>query len=235
MLRCYLARLGRNSERPCIDCSNRKLDSVCYERAWWRYVSDPDQNDSKARFADCIKCLVGKIQGLQTTISGLQTDIMKEAGAFPAIVAATQEPFFSQRDPTLLVGGIQPGWPSDYLDRLITRIDSQIVTDSTSVGIDSDISNFLTSILPTVKSSRTKHQPCSVPRRSFCRNSHCFNLKRRHSHLPKDNSTLFAMTPVTPVMRHHLGGTGGEASSPGHPSSSSGKANTPISHTSGGV
>jgi len=146
-----------NSMQLALDTASRRSKQLSWElfSAWWRYISDPDQNDSKFRFADCVKCLVGKIRGLQTLISGLQSDISTNSGAFPAIVAATQNPFFLQRDPTLLVGSIQPGWPSDFLENLVTRIDSQIVTDSASIGIDNDISGFLTSTLGKVFTNQT--------------------------------------------------------------------------------
>ena len=148
-----------NSKQVILDTATRRSKQLSWDlfSAWWRYISDPDQNDSKQRFGDCVKCLVGKIKPLKDAISGLETDVKNLTATFPAIVAATQGPFFSQRDPTLLVGGIQPGWPSDYLDDLVSRIDSQIVADRVTapIGIDNDISTFITNVLPKVFVSQT--------------------------------------------------------------------------------
>jgi hypothetical protein len=62
------------------------------------------------------------INSLQAEINTLKTQIpTKTKGQ-----EASAEPFYTRKDPTLLVGGVAAGWPEDYLKKLKIRLSSQV-------------------------------------------------------------------------------------------------------------
>ncbi|KAL9944069.1 hypothetical protein D7B24_007914 [Verticillium nonalfalfae] len=97
---------------------------------WWWLVSDATKQrevNTGPRVRD-LHTRVGKLENrrrdLIAEINGLagpeKTPRTVQPGARPA--------FHQQRDPTLLVGGVQSGWQYDYLDDLLMRLESQTVT-----------------------------------------------------------------------------------------------------------
>ncbi|OCT52853.1 hypothetical protein CLCR_09438 [Cladophialophora carrionii] len=102
---------------------------------WWLAVTNA-QKDSE------IKAKVDKIQrrvdALKGTITACQIRIDKLTGTASDDASpdpnkvndfepGVYDPYKQQRDPTLLVGGIQSGWEVDYLLALLVRLDCQIV------------------------------------------------------------------------------------------------------------
>ncbi|KAK3395148.1 hypothetical protein B0H63DRAFT_427207 [Podospora didyma] len=102
---------------------------------WWKYVSDVANKDRQsqnpaylAKAAD-LATRIGQIEvcaaDLRAQISQrLSTDVLSNAKT------GTQPHFYRARDPTLLVGGVEPGWPSDFSDNVSVRLPVQTVSSN---------------------------------------------------------------------------------------------------------
>jgi hypothetical protein len=106
---------------------------------WWKYVSgayegDPITVASKVSkeiatpLVNRISALLGSGAGDPTnTIAWLKSEQTRLTGKLPVEQGAAPG-FYQQKDPTLMVGGIDAGWAVDYLDKLNIRLGFQIPT-----------------------------------------------------------------------------------------------------------
>lgn len=92
---------------------------------WWKYVSEIDHT-SDPQLAQEVAALTKRVNGLKTSMDALGQEI--EGLKFPLAKPGVMPPVFQQRDPTLVVGGVESGWPHDYLDKLAVRLAPEIVT-----------------------------------------------------------------------------------------------------------
>ncbi|PNH41373.1 hypothetical protein VD0004_g5755 [Verticillium dahliae] len=88
-------------------------------------------NSVKSRPGPRVRKLHTRVGELENRRKDLIAEINVLAG--PEKTPRTVQPgarpaFHQQRDPTLLIGGIQSGWQYDYLDDLLMRLESQTVT-----------------------------------------------------------------------------------------------------------
>ncbi|KAF7559946.1 hypothetical protein G7046_g4214 [Stylonectria norvegica] len=109
---------------------------------WWKYVTDvTNKTDSSlnSSFKHQVEDLSTRLGQLQEHILTLETKVAKmlEEGASEGSLADAKTgtlPFYYQaRDPTVLVGGIAPGWPSDFNDNVSVRLPIQTITSSESL------------------------------------------------------------------------------------------------------
>ncbi|KAH6662061.1 hypothetical protein B0J14DRAFT_611156 [Halenospora varia] len=105
---------------------------------WWKFVSgafgDPSdpgtinhvKTDLVLPLVNRIKLLVGSdtqansLSWLQGQVQALTTKLPVERAASPS--------FFQQKDPTLMIGGVEAGWAADYLDKLKIRLAFQVAS-----------------------------------------------------------------------------------------------------------
>lgn len=97
---------------------------------WWWLVSDATKQ-REVKTGPRVRKLDTRVGELENRRKDLIAEINGLAG--PEKTTRTVQPgarpaFHQQRDPTLLIGGIQSGWQYDYLDDLLMRHESQTVT-----------------------------------------------------------------------------------------------------------
>jgi hypothetical protein len=114
---------------------------------WWKYVSDvsnEEGNDTtKEDFKKKTTSMSERLHALQGQIDALESRICE---LLHSSTTPTQPPnlleqaktetlpfFYRGRDPTLLVGGIDSGWPSDYLTDVPARLPAQIVRSTSNL------------------------------------------------------------------------------------------------------
>ncbi|KAH6649284.1 hypothetical protein F5144DRAFT_634378 [Chaetomium tenue] len=99
---------------------------------WWKYVTDvshmnrPTEDPTyKKDTADLAK----RISGVKSRITDLQALVknMKNDANLGQVKEGAQPFFYRARDPTLLVGGVESGWPSDFSSNVSVRIPVQTV------------------------------------------------------------------------------------------------------------
>lgn len=131
---------------------------------WWKYVSDvgnKDRQKSDPVFKEQTGKLYDQITALQVRIDKLQDHIqasLPEAtenapDGLKNAKSGTIPFFYRARDPTLLVGGIDSGWPSDYLDNVTVRLQSEVVTSDSLPDSLHAIVDRLEDVLPRVLQS----------------------------------------------------------------------------------
>ncbi|KAF9774732.1 hypothetical protein IL306_007248 [Fusarium sp. DS 682] len=64
------------------------------------------------------------LQEWRVTLEGYLSSQKDDKGE-DAVKLGARPAFYQQRDPTLVVGGVQSGWEPDYLDSLLVRLESQ--------------------------------------------------------------------------------------------------------------
>ncbi|KAJ5105024.1 hypothetical protein NUU61_002371 [Penicillium alfredii] len=134
-----------NNAQRVLDSTQRQVIQLQWDMFahWWRFVSgDVDSPTTKTEI-DTLRALVKELLDL----AHRQKDIIqKKLLVFRQKPQEGVLPEFSQpRDPTLLVSGIEAGWPDDYLDDLQVRLESQLVHGEVP---DSDLSLYGVKTLP---------------------------------------------------------------------------------------
>ncbi|CVL11707.1 hypothetical protein FPRO06_13014 [Fusarium proliferatum] len=138
-----LSKLNRLSRLR--DAAKRRLKEQQWSAfsLWWQVVTKAKNNaDAKSplkQIATVVSTLEKCIKDSQDEITRLLGGV-KTSDALPPtppneptknqvkdFEPGVLDPFKQQRDPTLLVGGIQSGWEVDYLLRLLVRLDCQVV------------------------------------------------------------------------------------------------------------
>ncbi|QKX64039.1 uncharacterized protein TRUGW13939_11212 [Talaromyces rugulosus] len=125
---------------------------------WWKYITDPGNADGSnnqqfesdvLEIRDRIVNLGGKIRSLEGEIQGLKS--------MEAIRSGTHQPYYQARDPTLLVGGIDQGWPSDYLSPLSVRLQSQTISSTEDEPIPDGLKTVYEQMKERLASSMSQH------------------------------------------------------------------------------
>lgn len=76
-----------------------------------------------------LQTLLGLTAQGKVSIKTLQSTVDRLASKVPLVEKGEASSFFEQKGPTLLLGGTQPGWPTDYLGNLAVRLSTQILVD----------------------------------------------------------------------------------------------------------
>ena len=132
------------------DAAKRRLKEqqwIAFSR-WWLAVTKAEENEIIKRqvqkIGERIKVLDRCIDDCQSQINAL----MKGPGPTDSLPSPPDpdknevkdfepgvfDPYQQQRDPTLLVGGIQSGWEVDYLLALLVRLDCQVMKSELADG-----------------------------------------------------------------------------------------------------
>ncbi|GAM41728.1 hypothetical protein TCE0_042r15067 [Talaromyces pinophilus] len=127
---------------------------------WWKYVSDVSNKDREkmdpifekqaTAISNHIIAMEKRIADLQNHITELLPDSeTRREKPLKNAKAGTQPFFYRGRDPTVLVGGIDAGWPSDYLDTTAVRLRSQVIQPKSTLPKDlSSIIDYMKDVLP---------------------------------------------------------------------------------------
>lgn len=123
-----------------LDASNRLADQWRWDMfsTWWKFVSTvsnkEDGNTATKNDADDIARRLGN---LNTCITDLETRLQEKLDAADALLANAKTgvlPFYYRaKDPTMLVGGVESGWPTDFSDNVSVRLPVQTVAPSSSL------------------------------------------------------------------------------------------------------
>jgi hypothetical protein len=124
-----------------LDVLSRKLKSKRWSlfAEWWKFVSDrSNYNASKqATYATLVDDLKKEIGQLQTKADGLQQQIDAKSGTTKGgdgkttpTVPCKKVPlptYFTKKDPTLCIAGLDSGWPADFLNKVTAKFDRQLL------------------------------------------------------------------------------------------------------------
>lgn len=125
-----LADLNRVQYR--LDLTQRTARRVQWDLFawWWKYVCDGenDKQDRKNIYRETTQKYTKRLTDLHKLVGQLEDRITELKEAVPLAQPGVLSSFYQQRDPTLLVGGIESGWPHDYLDKLKARLDKEITS-----------------------------------------------------------------------------------------------------------
>ncbi|KAF8469771.1 hypothetical protein BDZ91DRAFT_808971 [Kalaharituber pfeilii] len=139
-----------NGQQRYLDTLSRQLQATRWDMfsLWWQYMSDgipPDPDKTK----ETIGKLTNKIQTLMRHINYMAKEVQKSAATLhPDLAKVGVLPnFYQARDPTMLVAGIESGWPHDYLEALQVRVDTQLFVASNAPPLDQSWTEFCNNII----------------------------------------------------------------------------------------
>lgn len=98
---------------------------------WWQHTSQPTStafeqlSALEVRFKvrqlmDALQTCLKKKKACEEGVTSLRRDLACESG--------TRDVFFKRKEPTVMIAGIGSAWPTDWIDPLEIRLDSQLVT-----------------------------------------------------------------------------------------------------------
>lgn len=130
---------------------------------WWEFVGlvKDDKTANQTEYTKRAAALSADISNLEVRMGTFQESINTAITNISPlkVKAAATPPAFQTRDPTLIVGGIESGWPVDYLKKLIVRLQSEIVTTVPSPPPQpagwADFSAMVASKMPTAELTTT--------------------------------------------------------------------------------
>ncbi|KAF5644977.1 uncharacterized protein FTJAE_2601 [Fusarium tjaetaba] len=125
-----------NSAQDYLNSLDRQVTALRWNMFayWWDYLSsitEPDPIKTGGAVADMTTAFTKLVTMRNNTATKVRELVRKlpeglaKQGALP--------PFSEARDPTLLVAGVESGWPWDFLHDLDARLDTQIAAPSSSI------------------------------------------------------------------------------------------------------
>jgi hypothetical protein len=133
----FATLLDLNEKQARFDALDRKLVQRRWDlfAEWWKYVSDKTNilNTIQDKFKAKVNDLVAQIRDLETSTATLRWDLT-QALKNPSFKRVNQDPFYTRKEPTICIAGVESGWPKDFLDALPIRLDSLVPTPSSGVN-----------------------------------------------------------------------------------------------------
>lgn len=118
---------------------------------WWKWVSDRTNISAEKGVLDVYTktatSLKGAIRAMQTTAASLKQQIDTQSKAVPC-KGVPLPSFFTKKDPTLSIAGLDSGWPVDFLSVATAQFSSQL-QDPTTVPQFSNIFGTLSNPVTT--------------------------------------------------------------------------------------
>jgi hypothetical protein len=122
----FATLLDFNEKQARFDALSRKLEQRRWDlfAEWWKYVSDKTNilNTSQDQFRARVNDLAAQVRDLETSTSKLRWDLT-QALSNTSFKRVNQDPFYTRREPTICLAGVESGWPKDFLDALPIRLD----------------------------------------------------------------------------------------------------------------
>lgn len=164
-----------NQEQILLDSCQRTCQQLRWKifSTWWKYFADPSHQESQTQinerqFEETTKKLVAQIKRAERQIKALKQTIdlkLEDKSAenpLKNVKAGTLPFYYCPRDPTVLIGGIDQGWPSDYLNKVQARLPDQVIAPSTE--IPTELFRLVTMIKGRLDSVMTKPMLTAVER-----------------------------------------------------------------------
>lgn len=132
-----------NNAQRILDSAQRQIIQLRWDMFshWWKFVSgDIDPPTTQTNIQSLQDRVNGLINLVKQQTSLINDKLLKDPKYFLQKPQEGTWPEFCQaRDPTILVSGIEAGWPDDYLDDLKVRLDNQLISSDLP---DSEVAKY---------------------------------------------------------------------------------------------
>jgi hypothetical protein len=135
-----------NSAQAILDATSRELDLQRWSlfAQWWNLVADPLENfvnpqAKRDKYQAEITPIVARIQLLEkrqsdnvafiqsTTNLDQQGNQIAVVSPAPPYKRTAKSPYYIRKDPTVCIAGMASGWPANFSDTLLCRMESELV------------------------------------------------------------------------------------------------------------
>ncbi|XXG96346.1 hypothetical protein Hte_002628 [Hypoxylon texense] len=134
-----------------LDASSRLAEQWRWDMfsTWWKFVSTvSNKEDSNTATKSDADDIAHRLENLNKCIKDLEARLKDKFGAADSLLANTKKgvlPFYYRaKDPTLLVGGVESGWPTDFADNVSVRLPVQTIAPSSS--LPSAVSSLISAV-----------------------------------------------------------------------------------------
>ncbi|KAI1819781.1 hypothetical protein F4861DRAFT_111375 [Xylaria intraflava] len=117
-----------------LDASNRLADQWRWDMfsTWWKFVSTvANKADGNKTTKDDADDISHRLENLKKCIKKLEKRLKEKVSAADGLLAGAKTgvlPFYYRaKDPTVLIGGVESGWPSDFSKNVSVRLPAQTV------------------------------------------------------------------------------------------------------------
>ncbi|RTE71614.1 hypothetical protein BHE90_013975 [Fusarium euwallaceae] len=119
----------KNEKQRQFDALARSLKSRQWDlfSLWWKLLTDVYASSTLDRYRTSRTHISTSIGELHRRIKSLEEELAQVELDAKKIQTGTSQPFHQAGDPTVLVAGVQSGWPLDFLDPLKVRLRHQII------------------------------------------------------------------------------------------------------------
>lgn len=147
-----------NQTKKLLDACNMTIQQYRWDMfsLWWKYMSDvgnssdsltsPKNSDYKRKAKDLFEHISGvndRIVALEAKMDDLLHPKDGKKNLLATAKPASMPVFYKANDPTVLIGGIESGWPLDYLDKVSIRAPFQtIIAKGGSPGLPDSLKAF---------------------------------------------------------------------------------------------
>lgn len=118
-----------NEKQRQIDTLSRLLRKRQWDlfALWWKLLIDVNAAATSGQYKKWREEITKHIGNIHRKIKAIENEVDKVELDSKIIQVGTSEPFHQAGDPTVLLAGIQSGWPVDFLDPLKVRLRHQII------------------------------------------------------------------------------------------------------------
>jgi hypothetical protein len=152
---------------------------------WWKFVSDRSNvtAEKEGPYRARVAALKQEISSLQKVADNLAQSINQKSGVTTASNAQStvpckkvpQDVYFTRKDPTLCIAGLDSGWPTDYLSNIPVQVNHQLnnpllpgdlgrIFGSASNPVRSNLQNTANRLLAECLSRTGSADPVSLPK-----------------------------------------------------------------------
>ncbi|KAF5536848.1 hypothetical protein FNAPI_11622 [Fusarium napiforme] len=116
----------KNSAQHLLDSAKRRLKQLRWDvfSWWWKLISDVDNNKNGNQDTRSIHDIQDEVERLLKTVQMLEIFVGEPQ---TPIKRGVMEAFHQRNDPTLIIGGVEAGWPTDFNKELAARLENQTI------------------------------------------------------------------------------------------------------------
>ncbi|KAK9444056.1 hypothetical protein VB005_02348 [Metarhizium brunneum] len=142
-----------NQIQHMLDACRRLADQWRWDMfsTWWKFVStvsNKEDGDDKTKTA--ADDIAQRLQDLAKCVADLEARLEARLDSADHVLddakSGTLDFYYSAKDPTLLIGGVDSGWPIDFSNNIPVRLPLQTVTPSSPSSIPPALSSMISAV-----------------------------------------------------------------------------------------
>ncbi|PON24143.1 hypothetical protein TGAM01_v206831 [Trichoderma gamsii] len=182
-----------NEKQRQIDTLSRLLRKRQWDlfALWWKLLIDVNAAATSGQYKKWREEITKHIGNIHRKIKAIENEVDKVELDSKIIQVGTSEPFHQAGDPTVLLAGIQSGWPVDFLDPLKVRLRHQIIgARKDGKPVEPNLPENLGTIIKNLEGSWGTENPWGTDMRLLLSEFIILNSDINQEHKPENPALL---------------------------------------------